>query len=156
LPRLSADADPPESESAVTDQSRRRPIAVTLVGLLAVGVGLYHAADGIVVLTNGGSTSKLAEGAVDLALGVLALAIGRGAFRMARWSWAAFMTWAVIGLTHQLLRHFFYTDVNYLAMAVDAVSVIALTPLDIQIAFGVRPPPKLLLDRGPQDLLGGS
>ena len=77
---------------------------------------------------------------------MLALAIGRGAFRMARWSWAAFMTWAVIGLTHQLLRHFFYTDANYVVMAVDAVSVLALTPLDIQIAFGVRPQPKLLLD----------
>ncbi len=129
---------------------------MTLVGLLALGVGVYHTVDGVVILTRGGSVSKLSEAAVDLALGVLALAIGRGAFRMARWSWAAFMTWAVIGLTHQLLRHFFYTDPNYVVMAVDAVTVIALTPLDIQIAFGVRPPPKLVLDRGSQDLVGGS
>jgi hypothetical protein len=155
LPRLSAEEDPPDLAHAVK-RARRRPVAVTLVGLLAVGVGLYHAVDGIIILTRGGSASKLSEGAVDLALGVLALAIGRGAFRMARWSWAAFMTWAVIGLTHQLLRHFFYTDANYVVMAVDAVTVIALTPLDIQIAFGVRSPPKLVLDRGSQDLVGGS
>jgi hypothetical protein len=134
-------------------RARRRPVAVTLVGLLALGVGVYHAVDGILILTRGGSASKLSEGAVDLALGVLALAIGRGAFRMARWSWAAFMTWAVIGLTHQLLRHFFYTDANYVVMAVDAVSVLVLTPLDIQIAFGVRPQPKLLLDGRARDLV---
>ena len=109
---MSAEDDPPELAHAVK-RARRRPVAVTLVGLLALGVGVYHAVDGILILTRGGSASKLSEGAVDLALGVLALAIGRGAFRMARWSWAAFMTWAVIGLTHQLLRHFFYTDANY-------------------------------------------
>ena len=74
---------------------------------------------------------------------------------MAPWAWASFMTWAVIGLTHQLLRHFFYTDANYVVMAVDAVTVIALTPLDIQIAFGVRHPPKLVLERGPQVLVAG-
>jgi hypothetical protein len=128
---------------------------VTLVGLLALGVGLYHVVDGILVLTRGGSASRLSEGAIDLALGVLALAIGRGAFRMARWSWAAFMTWAAVGLTHQLLRHFFYDDANYIAMAVDAVTVLALTPLDIQVAFGVRHPPQLVLD-GTQDLVGRS
>jgi hypothetical protein len=69
---------------------------------------------------------------------VLALAIGVGALRMRRWAWAAFMTWAVVGLTHQLLRHFFYNDPDYLAMALNTVAVLALTPLDVQIAFGVR------------------
>ena len=153
---MSAEEDLPEFAPDATSRAHRRPVAVTLVGLLALGVGIYHAVDGILILTRGGSASKLSEGAVDVVLGVLALAIGRGAFRMARWSWAAFMTWAVVGLTHQLLRHFFYTDANYVVMAVDAVTVIALTPLDIQIAFGVRPPPKLVLDRGPRDLVDGS
>jgi hypothetical protein len=135
---------------------RRRPIAVTLVGLLALATGAYHVVDGIIVLSNGGSPSRIAEGAVDLALGILALAIGRGAFRMARWSWAAFMTWAVIGLTHQLLRHFFYDDPNYVAMALDAVTVLVLTPLDIQVAFGVRPPPRQVLDLDNRDLVESS
>ena len=113
---------------------------MTFVGMLALVVGAYHVVDGVVVVVNGGDASKLAEGAFDLALGVFALAIGGGALRMRRWAWAAFMTWAVVGLTHQLLRHFFYDHPNYLAMAFDTVAVLALTPLDVQIAFGVRPP----------------
>jgi hypothetical protein len=124
----------------------KRPVAVTFVGALALIVGTYHAVDGVVVLVNGGDASRLAEGAFDLALGVLALCIGRGALRMHRWAWAAFMTWAVIGLTHQLVRHFFYDDANYLAMALDTVAVLVLTPLDVQIAFAVRPPRNLHLD----------
>jgi hypothetical protein len=48
------------------------------------------------------------------------------------------MTWAVIGLTHQLLRHFFYGDESYPMLAVDTVVVLALTPLDVQVAFAVR------------------
>jgi hypothetical protein len=96
---------------------------------------------------NGGDASRISEGAFDLALGVFALAIGRGALRMTPWAWAAFMTWAVIGLTHQLLRHFFYTDANYLSMALETVAVLALTPLDVQVAFGVRHPRNLILDR---------
>jgi hypothetical protein len=120
---------------------------VTFVGVLALIVGMYHAVDGVVVLVNGGDANKLAEGAFELALGVLAIAIGGGALHMRRWAWAAFMTWAVVGLTQQLLRHFFYGNPNYLAMALDTVAVLALTPLDVQIAFGVRPQRSVTLDR---------
>ena len=126
----------------------KRPIAVTLVGLLALVAGVYHLVGGGITVADGGDASKLAEGAFDIAFGVLALVIGRGAFRMARWSWAAFMTWAVIGLTHQLLRHFFYGDESYPMLAVDMVVVLALTPLDIQVAFGVRSRPSIDLEHG--------
>ena len=125
---------------------RKRPVAVTLVGLLALAAGVYHLVGGGLTVAGGGDASRLAEGAFDVAFGVLALAIGRGAFRMARWSWAAFMTWAVIGLTHQLLRHFFYGNESYPMLALDAIVVLALTPLDIQVAFGVRSRPSLELD----------
>jgi hypothetical protein len=130
-------------------------VAVTLVGVLALVVGAYHAGHGLDVLVGGGDASGLAEGSFDVALGVLAIAIGVGAFRMRRWAWAAFMAWAVVGLTHQLLRHFFYDNPNYLAMALDTVAVLALTPLDVQVAFGVREPRTIVLDRGtrnPSDL----
>jgi hypothetical protein len=132
----------------------KRPIAVTFVGVLALTVGSYHAADGLVVLVHGGDANKLTEGALDVALGVLAVAIAIGALRMRQWAWAAFMTWAVVGLTHQLLRHFFYGDPNYLAMALDTFAVLALTPLDVQIAFGARPPRNVVLSnatRNPVD-----
>ena len=120
---------------------------MTFVGVLAIAAGVYHLVAGGMTVADGGSASRLAEGASDLALGVLALAIGRGALRMAPWAWTALMTWAVIGLTHQLLRHFFYSDESYGALAVDTVVVLGLTPLDIQVAFGVRRRPALDLDR---------
>jgi hypothetical protein len=134
----------------------KRPIAVTFVGVLALIVGSYLTVDGLVVLVHGGDANKLAAGAFDLALGVLAIAIGGGTLQMRRWAWAAFMTWAVIGLTHQILRHFFYGHPNYLAMALDAVVVLALTPLDVQIAFGVRPPRNVILDDAARNPIGSN
>jgi hypothetical protein len=133
----------------------KRPIAVTFVGALALLIGGYHVVAGVVAVVNGGDASRLSEGAFDLALGVFALAIGRGALRMTPWAWAAFMTWAVIGLTHQLLRHFFYTDANYLAMALETVAVLALTPFDVQVAFGVRHQRNLIVDRAARNLTDG-
>jgi hypothetical protein len=50
------------------------------------------------------------------------------------------MTWAVIGLTHQILRDLFFNDTSYVAMALYVIAVLALSPRDTQIAFGVRPP----------------
>jgi hypothetical protein len=129
----------------------RRPVAVTFVALLALAVGTYHVAHAIVVLTGGSDASSLAEAALDLVLGLLALAIGIAALRMRRWAWVAFMTWALIGLTHQLLRHFFYDHPDYLAMALDTVAVLVLTPLDVQIAFGVRPPRNVALGTSPRN-----
>jgi hypothetical protein len=137
-------------------EGAKRPVAVTFVGVLALVVGVYGVVDGVFVVVNGGNASKLAEGAFDLALGLVAIAIGIGALRMRRWAWAAFMTWAVVGLTHQLLRHFFYDDPNYLAMALDTVAVLALTPLDVQVAFGVHRPRNLVLERATRNPVDGS
>ena len=137
----------PPQGTATLGLAAKRPIAVTIVALPALVVGTYLAVDGVVVLVNGGDASRLAAGAFDVALGMLAIVIGLGAFRMRRWAWAAFMTWAVIGFTHQLLRHFFYDNANYLAVALNTVAVLALTPLDVQIAFGNRPPRNVQLDR---------
>jgi hypothetical protein len=123
----------------------KRPVAVTLVGALALGVGAYHVVHGVLALAHGGDASRLAEGAFVLALGVLAVVIGFGALRMERWAWAAFMTWAVVGLTDELLRHFFYGNPTYMAMALQTVTVLVLTPLDVQIAFGARPPRNVIL-----------
>jgi hypothetical protein len=129
-------------------QSRpaRRPAAVLFVALLGLVVGGYHVAHALAVLIDRGSSSKVAEGALDLALGLLAISIALAALRMRRWAWGAFMTWALLGLVHQLLRHFFYDNPDYVAMALDAFAVLVLTPLDVQIAFGVRPPRNVALE----------
>jgi hypothetical protein len=124
----------------------KRPVAVTFIALLALVVGAYHAGEGIDALLGGGDANELTRGAVDVALGVLAIAIAFGAWRMRRWAWAAFMTWAVVSLLHQLLRHFFYGDPSNLSMTLDVVAVLVLTPLDVQIAFGVRPSRNVVLD----------
>ena len=126
------------AEPTVFQRPAKRPVAVTFVGVLALAAGLYHLVGGGLTVADGGSTGRLAEGAFDLAFGLLALAIGRGALRMSPWAWTALMTWAVIGLTHQLLRFFFYGDESYGMLAVDAVVVLALTPREMQVAFGVR------------------
>ena len=136
---MQAQADPTSTTPGSTP-SAKRPLAVTFVALLALIVGGYHVAHGLAVLLDGGSSSRLAEGAFDVVLGALAIAIGVAALRIRRWAWVAVMTWALIGLVHQLLRHFFYDHPDYLAMALDTVAVLFLTPLDVQIAFGVRSP----------------
>ena len=111
-----------------------------------LAAGALNLAEGVASIVDGGDASKLAEAATDLALGLLALAIARGTFRMAIWAWAAIMTWAAIGLTDELLRHFFYPDANYAVMAIDAAVVFILTPRDMQVAFGVRTPPTPVLE----------
>jgi hypothetical protein len=118
---------------------------VTFAGLLALVVGAYHVADGVVVLVGGGDASKLGEGAFEVVLGSVAIALGVGALRMRRWAWVGFMTLAVVGLTQQLLRHFFYDHPNYVSLALFTLAVFALTPLDVQVAFGIRPPRNVLL-----------
>src|SRR5262245_15363414 len=125
-----------------------------LVGALALAAGLYHLVGGGLTVAEGGSAGRLAEGAFDLAFGVFAVAIGRGALRMTPWAWTALMTWAVVGLTHQLLRYFFYGDESYSMLAVDAVVVFALTPREIQVAFGVRRRPAFDVEREPIDVGG--
>jgi hypothetical protein len=99
----------------------KRPVAVTFVAVLALMVGAYHLAHGVWVFVDEGSASKVAEGAFDFVLGPLAIAIGIAALRMRHWAWVAFMLWALVGLVHQLLRHFFYHDPDYVAMALGAV-----------------------------------
>ena len=138
----------PPASVAAAGPATKRPIAVTFVGVLAIVVGASLVVDGAAVLVHGGDASKLSGRAFDLALGVLAIGIGAGALRMRRWAWAALMTWAAIGLAHELLRHFFYSDANDPVMALDVIVVFALTPLDVQIAFGVRPHRNVFLHDG--------
>jgi peptidoglycan/LPS O-acetylase OafA/YrhL len=115
----------------------KRPVAVTLVALLAAAVAIYSLVYGVLAVQSG-EDDRLADGIFHLALGLGALAAGAGAFRLRPWAWAAFMTWAVIGLTHQILRYLILGDPNYADMAANTFAVLALSPLDVQIAFGLR------------------
>jgi hypothetical protein len=128
-------------------------MSVTLVGSFAFGVGIYYIVDGVLALRGNPGTSALAEAASVITLGVFAIVFGFGALRLRHWAWAALMTWAVVGLMNQLLRVFFFDHPEYLAMALDVVAVFVLTPLEVQVAFGVRgvPQAERVPDRTGQD-----
>ena len=97
-----------------------------------------------------------AGGAVMLVLAAVGLAIAVGAFLVRPWAWTAFMTWAAIALAVNLLRlAFFSAGPNYPTLAIATVTVFLLTPLDVQIAFGIRTPRVLPLDTPARDLPAG-
>lgn len=113
-------------------------MSVTLVAVLALGIAIYSVAYGVLAIQDDGGTERTADGIFHLALGAGALAAAVGAFRLDAWGWTALMTWAVIALMHQILRYLFFDDPNYADMAVSTFAVLALSPLDVQIAFGLR------------------
>lgn len=125
---------------------RDRPASVTLVAALALAVAAYSLTVGALDLTSGGD-DRLLEGIFHVAFGVGTLVAGCGAFLLRPWAWAAFMTWAVVGLTHQILRVVVLGDPNYADMAINAFAVLALSPLEVQIAFGLRHTRDVRLER---------
>ncbi len=116
---------------------RKRPVSVTLVALLAIAISIYSLTYGVLAVREGGN-EQIIDGAFHIGLGVGALSAAVGAFLMRSWGWAAFMIWAVVGLTNQILRYLFFDDPNYVSMAINTFAVLALSPADVQIAFGVR------------------
>ena len=121
-------------------------MSVTLVAVLALGVATYSLTVGVLALADGGD-DRLADGIFHLAFGLGVLTAGIGAFRLHSWAWAAFMTWAVIGLTHQIVRCFFFDGPNYADMAINTFAVLAMSPLEVQVAFGLRHPRNVDLAR---------
>jgi hypothetical protein len=123
--------------TAEAAEKPKRPVAVTLVALLALGAAAYSVVQGVLAVQDGDG-ERVAEGVFHLALAAGVLVAAIGAFRLQPWGWALFMTWAVIGLTHQILRYLFFDDPDYVDMAVNTFIVLALSPLDVQIAFRLR------------------
>ena len=127
---------PSEKRTDAPTARPKRPVSVTLVAVVAVGVAAYSLVFGVLAVRTG-EEDRLADGIYHLALGVGALAAGFGALRLHAWAWAVFMSWAVIGLTHQILRYAFFGDPNYADMAINTLAVLALSPLEVQVAFGL-------------------
>jgi len=125
---------------------------VTFVAVLAVGYAVYSLVYGILAVQSG-DEDRLADGILHLVLAPGALTAGVGAFWLRPWAWALFMTWAVIGLTNQILRSLFFEDPDYLDMAINTFAVLALSPLEVQIAFGVRHTENVQLSRATRNPL---
>lgn len=126
-----------EERGAAAEKKGRRPVSVTLVAVLALGIAIYSVAYGVIAIQDGG-TEHTADGIFHVVLGAGALVAAVGAFRLDAWGWTALMTWAVVALMHQILRYLFFGDPNYADMAVSTFAVLALSPLEVQIAFGLR------------------
>lgn len=119
-----------------------RPVPVSIFALLALAYAAFLTVHGVLTLVEAeGEREALVEGAVELGSAVLALAVCVGAMRVKRWAWVVFMSWAVFGLTLQLLRTFFFEDPVYWRLALLTVAVFLLTSPEMQIAFRVRKPP---------------
>jgi len=134
--------------------ARTRPIAATLVVVMALVWGAVLAANGVIALGDARNGDASTWPAVsDLLFACLAVLVAVGAFRVARWGWVLFMTWAVWALTVNLLRVFVFGDPQYLPLVVATLTVFMLTPLDVQVAFGVRNAPNVRLgsSRNPLD-----
>ena len=127
----------PDHHRERADTRPTRPASVTLVALLALGVAAYSLAHGVLAVRSG-EHDRLADGIFHLVLGGGALVAAVGAFLLQGWAWAAFMTWAVVGLTHQILRALFLGHPTYAAMAINTFAVLTLSPLEVQVAFGLR------------------
>ncbi|MGH3038981.1 MAG: hypothetical protein ACRDLZ_06170 [Gaiellaceae bacterium] len=123
--------------------NRGRPTAVTIVAALALLAAGYLLVDGMLTLLDAArdDTDQIVDGILHIGLGAVALVIAVGALGMRPWAWKLFMMLAVVGLTIQILRHFSFGDPRYGRMALNAFIVLALTPRDVQVAFGIRPPP---------------
>ncbi len=134
---------------------RKRPIAVTFVGLVAVLAAVFYAALGIMDIINSGylqaarftalldfvhmdaATERFVGGVYLVISALAALIISWGAFRMKRWAWIAFMAWCIVLLVLQILRYYIGAP-NYLTMAIAAFVVLALNQSEVQIAFGIK------------------
>jgi hypothetical protein len=119
---------------------------VTLVAALALAVAAYSLTVGALALASG-EDDRLLDGIFHVVFGAGTLVAGVGAYFLRPWAWAAFMTWAVVGLTHQILRVLVLGDPNYADMAVNAFAVLALSPLEVQVAFGLRHTHDVRLER---------
>jgi len=139
-------------QTGAPSEKPKRPSSVTFVAVLAVGYAVYSLVYGILAVQSG-DEDRLADGILHLVLAPGALTAGVGAFWLRPWAWALFMTWAVIGLTNQILRSLFFEDPDYLDMAINTFAVLALSPLEVQIAFGVRHTENVQLSRATRNPL---
>ncbi len=117
--------------------ARRRPVSVTLVAALAAAFAVYSlVAAGLAI--ESGEEDRVPDAVFNVVRGLGLLVAAIGSFHLRPWGWAVFMSWAVVGLTNEILRYLFFEDPNYADMAINTFAVLALSPLEVQIAFGLR------------------
>ena len=140
--------------SAPDAEKRKRPLSVTVVAGLAALVAIYSLVNAGLAIESG-EDDRVLDAAFSVVRGLALLVAAVGALVLRPWAWAVFMTWAVASLTHQILRYLFFEDPNYVDMAVSTFAVLALSPLDVQIAFGLRHTENVQLERATRNPVDG-
>jgi hypothetical protein len=134
---------------------RKRPIAVTLAGSIALIVAFFHIYHGSIQLQLVIPSSieivfnsmrsildfiKFSwKPVIELFLSILALFVLLNFFRLRRWSWIALVLWVTINITVDLITYF-YAIANFLSMVVNVILAFSLLQSDVQIIFGIRKP----------------
>jgi hypothetical protein len=134
---------------------RKRPIAVTLAGSIALIVAFFHIYHGSIQLQLVIPSSieivfnsmrsildfiKFSwKPVLELFLSILALFVLLNFFRLRRWSWIALVLWVTINITVDLITYF-YAIANFLSMVVNVILAFSLLQSDVQIIFGIRKP----------------
>ena len=133
--------------------SFKRPIAVSLAGLVAVSVAVFHVLHGLNQLREGSpaapptaipawdwsaaASEAWLRSVVEVGLAVLALVVAFNFLLLRRWAWVALVLWVTINLTIDLIAYF-YADAKFLSMIVTALLAFAVIQADVQIIFGIR------------------
>jgi hypothetical protein len=142
-------------------KTRRRPIAGTIIVLLAIGEILLRAfwvAYYLIqtrIWANGlpwplweanaptGAGLDLATAGFRLLWLLVGIAVIIGLLRMKRWSWVTLVFWVSVSLSIGILHYFYrslsaFNPSDYAVMAADMVLVFALNQSDVQRLYGIR------------------
>lgn len=138
--------------STVAASRFKRPIPVTLVGFIALGVAGFHFYQGAEWLWRArwlwpdfpASLQSLnAEGlhvffrsVIKVGLSFLALVILFNFFRLRRWSWLALTLWITVYMMVDLFTYL-YAQANFLSMVINSLLTFLLIQSDVQLAFGL-------------------
>jgi hypothetical protein len=135
----------------------KRPVAITIVGLIAVIAALVYFLRAFLLLeglqffekglpgpvfqgyalTEAGAQWVSALYYLVVSIGAYLIAIGL--LRMSRWSWIAFMSWAGFNMVVGLLHHLYdRSDSNYVYLFLSVVVVFILNQAEIQRLFGIQ------------------
>ncbi|MBI4731255.1 MAG: hypothetical protein HY781_03870 [Chloroflexi bacterium] len=142
-------------------KNRKRPIAVTIIVLLAIGeiiLRLYwvvHYALQTEIWLNSlpwplweanrptGAGLEFATAAFRLLWLLVGTAVLIGLLRMRRWSWVVLVFWVSVSLSIGIIHYFYrslsaFNPSDYAVMAADMVLVFALNQSDVQRIYGIR------------------
>ncbi len=142
--------------TAALPKKRKRPVAVTIVGTIALFMAIVSFFLGIASIWNTGIvvesqqqqlvivSSRLTPEATALVFAVYELVAAAvtivlmwGFLRLRFWAWISVMVWVGLGLAVQITRYF-YGEPGYLRMFLYMLLLFALNQVEVREAFGLH------------------